>query len=53
MLMLDIPAVRALAAAALYPLGLPSGNPGLPPDAAAVREALEQVRAGWDAAGVR
>ncbi|MEU3953592.1 hypothetical protein AB0F45_14930 [Streptomyces achromogenes] len=53
MLMLDIPAVRTLAAAALHSLGLPSGHPGPPPDAAAVREALEQVRAGWAAAGVR
>jgi hypothetical protein len=46
MLMLDIPAVRTLAAAALHPLGLPSGYAGPPPDAAAVREALEQVRPG-------
>lgn len=53
MLMLDTPAVRTLAAAALHSLGLPSGNPGPPPDAAAVHEAVEQVRAGWAAAGVR
>ncbi|CQR59337.1 hypothetical protein [Streptomyces leeuwenhoekii] len=53
MLMLDIPAVHTLAAAALHPLGLPSRHAGPPPDAAAVREAFEQVRAGWAAAGVR
>ncbi|WP_190078692.1 hypothetical protein [Streptomyces daghestanicus] len=53
MLMLDIPAVRMLTAAALHPLGLPPGHTGPPPDADAVREAYEQVRAGWAAAGVR
>ncbi|MEV5887445.1 hypothetical protein AB0L74_33215, partial [Streptomyces sp. NPDC052020] len=53
MLIPDIPAVRTLAAAALHPLGLPPGHAGPPPDADAVREALEQVRAGWAAAGVR
>ncbi|MFF9585256.1 hypothetical protein [Streptomyces achromogenes] len=53
MLMLDIPAVRTLAAAALHSPGLPSGAPGPPPDAAALREALDQVRAGWAAAGIR
>ncbi|GGU69563.1 hypothetical protein GCM10010259_69220 [Streptomyces daghestanicus] len=53
MLMLDIPAVCMLTAAALHPLGLPPGHTGLPPDADAVREAYEQVRAGWAAAGVR
>lgn len=41
MLMLDIPAVRTLAAAALHPLGLPSGHAGPPPDADAVREAVK------------
>uniref|UniRef100_UPI003F498A3E hypothetical protein n=1 Tax=Streptomyces achromogenes TaxID=67255 RepID=UPI003F498A3E len=53
MLMLDTPAVHTLAAAALHTLGLPSGHTGPPPDPAAVREAVEQVRAGWAAAGVR
>ncbi|OXM60130.1 hypothetical protein, partial [Amycolatopsis sp. KNN50.9b] len=53
MLMLDIPAVHTLAAAALHTLGLPPGHTGPPPDPVAVREALEQVRAGWAAAGVR
>ncbi|MFF5475585.1 hypothetical protein [Streptomyces achromogenes] len=53
MLMLDIPAVRTLAAAALHSPGLPSDNPGPPPDAAALQEAVEQVRAGWAAAGIR
>ncbi|MEV6810401.1 hypothetical protein [Streptomyces sp. NPDC051129] len=53
MLMLDIPAVRTLAAAVLHSLGLQSGHGGPPPDVAAARAALEQVRAGWAAAGVR
>jgi hypothetical protein len=53
MLMLDTPAVHTLAAAALHPFGPPSGHAGPPPDADAVREALEQVWAGWTAAGVR
>ncbi|WP_437104801.1 hypothetical protein [Streptomyces sp. enrichment culture] len=53
MLMLDTPAVHTLAAAALHTLGLPSSHPGPPPDPAAAREALEQVRAAWAAAGVR
>lgn len=53
MLMLDIPAVRTLAAAAVPTLGLPPAHAGPPPDATAVREALGQVRAGWAAAGVR
>ncbi|MFJ4276132.1 hypothetical protein ACIP29_36950 [Streptomyces coelicoflavus] len=53
MLTLDTPAVRTLAAAAVRSLGLRSGHTGPLPDTAAVREALEQVRAGWAAAGVR
>jgi hypothetical protein len=53
MLMLDIPAVHTLAAAALHSFGLPPAHAGSPPDADAVREAFEQVWAGWAAAGVR
>lgn len=53
MLMLDMPAVRTLAAAVVRTLGLSFGHAGPPPDGDAVREALEQVRAGWAAVGVR
>lgn len=49
-LTLDTPAVRTLAAAAVRTLGLPGGAA---PDAAAVRAALEEVRAAWAAAGIR
>ncbi|MFH8857656.1 hypothetical protein [Streptomyces rochei] len=53
MLMLNIPAVRMLAAAAVRTLGLSSGHAGPPPDGDTVREALKQMRAGWAAVGVR
>ncbi|MGW4551872.1 hypothetical protein ACWEN4_36880 [Streptomyces violaceorubidus] len=53
MLTLDTPAVRTLVAAAVRSLGLRAGHTVLLPDTVAVREALEQVRAGWAAAGVR
>ncbi|MFI9772494.1 hypothetical protein ACIHJG_37435 [Streptomyces sp. NPDC052415] len=50
-LMLDIPAVRTLAAAAARTLGLPSGLDRPLPDMADVRKAMEQVQAAWAAAG--